>query len=42
LRAFRLLPGMTLEAEILVGKRRVASYLLDPVIRGLHEAMTEP
>ncbi|MHC1712302.1 MAG: HlyD family type I secretion periplasmic adaptor subunit [Solidesulfovibrio sp.] len=39
---FRLLPGMTLEAEILVGKRRVASYLLDPIIRGLHEAMTEP
>ncbi|WP_300163183.1 HlyD family type I secretion periplasmic adaptor subunit [Solidesulfovibrio sp.] len=39
---FRLLPGMTLTAEILVGKRRVASYLLDPVIRGLHEAMSEP
>jgi HlyD family secretion protein len=39
---FRLLPGMTLSAEILVGKRRVASYLLDPIIRGLHESMTEP
>lgn len=39
---FKLLPGMTLEAEILVGKRRVASYLLDPILRGLHESMTEP
>ena len=39
---FKLLPGMTLEAEILVGKRRVASYLLDPILGGLHEAMTEP
>ncbi len=39
---FRLLPGMTLTAEILVGKRRVADYLLDPVMAGLHEAMTEP
>jgi HlyD family secretion protein len=39
---FRLLPGMTLTAEILVGKRRVATYILDPVIRGLHEALNEP
>jgi len=39
---FKLLPGMTLEAEILVGKRRVASYLLDPILRGLHESMAEP
>lgn len=39
---FRLLPGMTLTAEILVGKRRVASYLLDPILRGLHESMSEP
>ncbi len=39
---FRLLPGMTLEAEILVGTRRVASYILDPVLRGLHESMSEP
>ena len=39
---FRLLPGMTLTAEVLVGKRRVASYLLDPILRGLHESMSEP
>lgn len=40
--AFRLLPGMTLSAEVLVGRRRVASYLLDPLLKGLHESMTEP
>lgn len=39
---FRLLPGMTVSAEILVGKRRVATYILDPVIRGLHETLNEP
>ncbi len=39
---FRLLPGMTLTAEILVGKRRVADYLLDPLVKGLHESMSEP
>lgn len=39
---FRLLPGMTLEAEILVGKRRVATYLLDPLVRALHESLSEP
>lgn len=41
-RGFRLLPGMTLRAEIKVGKRRVASYLLDPLIRGLDESLREP
>ncbi|MFW5837968.1 MAG: HlyD family type I secretion periplasmic adaptor subunit, partial [Desulfovibrionaceae bacterium] len=41
-RGFRLLPGMTLRAEIKVGVRRVASYLLDPLIRGLDEALREP
>ena len=39
---FRLIPGMTLEAEILVGKRRVADYLLDPLLKGLHESLSEP
>ncbi len=39
---FRLLPGMTLDAEILVGKRRVAEYLLDPLLTGLHESLSEP
>lgn len=39
---FRLLPGMTASAEIKVGRRRVISYLLYPVIRALDEGMREP
>jgi len=39
---FRLLPGMALDAEILVGRRRVAEYLLDPLLAGLHESLSEP
>ncbi len=38
----RLLPGMTLTAEIVVGKRSVISYLLWPLTRALDEAMQEP
>jgi hemolysin D len=38
----RLLPGMTLSAEIVVGQRRVISYLAYPLIRGLSESMREP
>ncbi len=38
----RLLPGMTLTAEIVVGKRSVISYLLWPLTKALDEAMTEP
>jgi HlyD family secretion protein len=39
---FRLIPGMTLTAEVKVGKRRIISYLIYPVIRALDEAMREP
>jgi len=39
---FRLIPGMTLTAEIKVGDRRVITYLLYPVIRSLDETMREP
>jgi hemolysin D len=39
---FRLLPGMNASAEIKVGRRRVISYLLYPVIRALDEGMREP
>jgi HlyD family type I secretion membrane fusion protein len=39
---FRLIPGMTLTAEVKVGKRRIISYLLYPVIRALDESMREP
>lgn len=38
----RLLPGMTLSAEIVVGQRRVITYLAYPLIRGLDESMREP
>ncbi len=39
---FRLLPGMTLTAEIKVGRRRVISYLLHPIMRGFDEGLREP
>ncbi|MBY0454153.1 MAG: HlyD family type I secretion periplasmic adaptor subunit [Burkholderiaceae bacterium] len=37
-----MIPGMTLSAEIVVGKRTVMSYVMYPVIRGLSEAAREP
>jgi HlyD family secretion protein len=39
---FRLLPGMSLTAEIKVGQRRVITYLLYPVMRGFDESLREP
>ncbi len=38
----RLLPGMTLTAEIVVGKRSVMSYLAWPLTKGMSEAIREP
>ena len=38
----RLLPGMTLAAEIVVGDRRVITFLAYPIIRGLDESLREP
>lgn len=38
----RLLPGMTVTAEIVVGKRSVISYLVWPLIRALDESVREP
>ena len=38
----RLLPGMTLSAEIVVGKRSVISYLIWPLVRALDESVREP
>ncbi len=38
----RLLPGMTLSAEIVVGKRTVMSYLLWPLTKAVGESMQEP
>lgn len=39
---FRLIPGMTLQAEIKTGRRSVISYFLYPLLRGLDESLHEP
>jgi len=36
------LPGMTLNAEIIVGKHTIISYLAWPLTKGLDEAIREP
>jgi hemolysin D len=38
----RLIPGMTLTAEVVVGRRTVLSYFLYPVMRMLDESIREP
>jgi len=38
----RLLPGMTLSAEVVVGQRSVISYLAWPLTKGMSEAVREP
>lgn len=38
----RLLPGMTISAEIVVGERSVLSYVAWPLLKGLDEAGREP
>jgi hemolysin D len=39
---FQMIPGMTLTAEMKVGSRRVISYFLYPLLRGLDESIREP
>lgn len=39
---FRLIPGMTVSAEIKAGERTVLSYFLYPLLRGLDESIREP
>ena len=39
---FRLLPGMTLQGDILVGRRTILSYLVEGALRTGTEAMREP
>jgi HlyD family type I secretion membrane fusion protein len=41
-RSFRLTPGMTVEADIVVGKRTIMWYLLGGALRSGAEAMREP
>ncbi len=38
----RLLPGMAVSAEIMVGRRTVMSYFLYPLLKGLDTAIREP
>jgi hemolysin D len=38
----RLTPGMTVQADVKVGSRSVMSYFLNPLRRGLDEALREP
>jgi hemolysin D len=38
----RLLPGMTVTAEIVVGKRSIMSYVLWPMIKAMDESIREP
>jgi HlyD family type I secretion membrane fusion protein len=39
---FRLVPGMTLTGDIMVGRRTILSYLVEGALRTGHEAMREP
>ncbi len=39
---FRLIPGMTVQAEIRTGQRTIISYFLYPLLRGLDESFHEP
>jgi HlyD family secretion protein len=38
----KLIPGMTMAAEIKVGTRSIISYFLNPLTRGLSESIREP
>jgi multidrug efflux pump subunit AcrA (membrane-fusion protein) len=39
---FRLIPGMTLTGDIMVGRRTILSYLVEGALRTGSEAMREP
>ncbi len=39
---FRLIPGMTVSAEVKVGSRKLISYFVYPVFRALDESFREP
>jgi membrane fusion protein, hemolysin D len=39
---FRLIPGMTLVADVHIGTRSLLSYLVEGALRGMNEAMREP
>ncbi len=39
---FRLIPGLTLTGEVLVGRRTILSYIFEGALRTGSEAMREP
>ena len=39
---FRLIPGMTLTADVHIGTRSVFMYITSGAMRGMGEAMREP
>ncbi|HLY44705.1 MAG TPA: HlyD family type I secretion periplasmic adaptor subunit [Stellaceae bacterium] len=39
---FRLIPGMTLSADVHIGTRSVLMYIVNGALRGMNEAMREP
>jgi HlyD family secretion protein len=41
-RGFRIRPGLVVSAEIKTGKRSIASYVLDPILRTADESLREP
>ena len=38
----RLIPGMTVTAEIQVGARRIITFFIEPLLRGFRESIREP
>lgn len=40
--SFRLTPGMPVDADIKVGERRIITYFLRPILRGVDESLREP
>jgi hypothetical protein len=41
-RGFRIRPGLVATAEIKTGKRSIASYILNPILRTTDESLREP
>jgi hemolysin D len=41
-RGFRLIPGMTLSADVHIGTRSVLMYIVNGAVQGMNEAMREP
>ena len=40
--SFRLIPGMTLTADVHIGTRSVFMYIVNGAVQGMNEAMREP